>query len=508
MRNLKHASMTSALALAACFTAFSDANAQAVYGGGGTLASSVYRQLFDCWGVPITGDTVPTGCSLTSGDVGGLAAQILYAPVGSGGGKRAFVNHDGSTSGTIGLGTPAASNSVPFTSTYLTAYGYPEFYFAGSDDVLKPSDVATYGANLHGQNGNTAFGAILEIPAMIVDVTIPFNGKDGNGVALNIQNATPTGGSSGLNLSRQAVCGIVSGHITQWNNAILTALNNGVALGTGNITVVHRSDSSGTTFLTTNALAEQCVGVVGPTSETNATLALYQMPWSDNTVATSQCPALPYRGANTVNWPDLVNDQCGNAIPNPGGGHFVGKSGSGGVANTVLSTNGAIGYVSPDFVQPVKFSGPAAANLQNQYDIDNSTGTFEPPTAANATTAMAAANASFTTAGLTNPLNWSEQGVVPNPLSQGAYAISGFTWFDFYQCYNSTPATGFGNPLPAIISYLSFHYTSPTANTILNANGFASIPANWLSDVATLALSSTSAFNNNGTGTCTGINGS
>jgi len=497
MRQLKHASLTAAVALLATTSIYESANAQAIYSGGGTLASRVYRQLFDCWGVPVNTaiSPVPAGCSSTSGDVGGLAAQALYAPVGSGAGKRAFTHNDGSSSTSTGLGTPATTNTVPFTSTFLPAYGYPDFHFAGSDDVLSASDIATYNSVV----GTAHAGAIIQLPALITTVTIPFNGKDGAGNPLNIVNAIPPGGSSGLNLSRQALCGIFSGHITQWNNPILTALNGGTVLGTGNITVVHRSDGSGTTFLTTNALAAQCVSQFGPTNETNSTLTLYEFPWSDRTVATTQCPALPFRGTNQANWPDLATDQCGNAIPNPGAGHFASASGSGGVEGLVASTNGAIGYVSPDFAQPILVSGPATANLQDQFDLDNGTGTFEPPTAANAVTAMSSAVPNFPGTSITNPLNWSAQGVVPNPNQQGAYAISGFTWLDFYQCYDSA------GDLNALFSLLSFHYANPQANSILNANGFASIPGSWLNAAVTLVTASSSSMGTAGSGACSAV---
>ncbi|KAH2825245.1 60 kDa chaperonin 1, partial [Aspergillus fumigatus] len=117
-------------------------------------------------------------------------------------------------------------------------------------------------------------------------VAVAHNQKDGNGNPLNLSGGT-------LKLSRQALCGIVSGHITKWDNNILKALNGGVAPGGGQITFVHRSDGSGTTFLFTNALVAQCAGVFGPNNEGDATLALYNFPFTDKTLPGSQCPAIP-----------------------------------------------------------------------------------------------------------------------------------------------------------------------------------------------------------------------
>jgi phosphate transport system substrate-binding protein len=501
MRNMKLALLAGVAVIGSVGLAGS-ANAQsAIYGGGSTLASKVYRQMFDCWGLQANASfPLSTSCVDASGnqttDVSGLSVQILYAPVGSGAGKRALANHDGSNSTATGLGTPAASNTVPYTSTLFPAYGYPTLHFAGSDDVITQTDV-----NLYNTNGGPAnYGAILQIPAFSTTVTIPFNGKDGNGNALAISNAVPAGGSSGLNLSRQAFCGIFSGHITKWDNPILTALNGGSPLGTGTITVVHRADGSGTTFLTTNALKAQCAGVFGPNNETDPTPALYEFNYTDRGTSTAQCNvAIPVRGANTINWPDLVNDQCGQPIAarNSGGGTYLGATGSGGVVNTVTATNGAIGYVSPDFVQnpnaPVPVTtGLATANLQSQYDIDNSTGLFQPPTATGAGIAMSAANPTFDAASILNPINWSRQGVVPNPLLSGSYPISGFTWLDLYQCYKAAD-------LASIQTYLTYHYTdTATAPAILNSNGFSPIPSNWLNYVTTLTQSSTSALGNCG----------
>lgn len=36
-----------------------------------------------------------------------------------------------------------------------------------------------------------------------------------------------------------------------------------------------------------------------------------------------------------------------------------------------------------------------------------------------------------------NPLAWSAQLTVPDPIVQGAYPIAGFTDFGYYQCYAS-----------------------------------------------------------------------
>src|SRR5579862_8061376 len=108
MANLKHATATAAVALCATFGALDSAKAaDFVYSGGSTLASVVYRQLMDTWDFPMVSSGTPGGCGVTATDISGNFAAIFYAAEGSGAGKRALVNHDGSTSGSTGLGTAA-----------------------------------------------------------------------------------------------------------------------------------------------------------------------------------------------------------------------------------------------------------------------------------------------------------------------------------------------------------------------------------------------------------------
>lgn len=59
-----------------------------------------------------------------------------------------------------------------------------------------------------------------------------------------------------LKLDGAALADIYIGKISKWNDARLTALNPGVPLPNQDITVVHRSDGSGTTFIFTNYLAK------------------------------------------------------------------------------------------------------------------------------------------------------------------------------------------------------------------------------------------------------------
>ena len=64
-----------------------------------------------------------------------------------------------------------------------------------------------------------------------------------------------------LKLNADLLAKIYSGTITMWNDAAITALNPGVTLPATKISVVHRSDSSGTTWIFTNYLQAAAPGV-------------------------------------------------------------------------------------------------------------------------------------------------------------------------------------------------------------------------------------------------------
>ncbi len=514
----------------ATFGVAEQADAQTfINGGGATLPSKVYRQLFDCYAFPVDGNTVvipgvpgsgsgvvdagqadagrkipalaiAAACPNPAGNLTAGLTQFLYSPVGSGGGKRAFRTFNAG-SGSAGLGVPSASNSIPYVSAFSQNYGYPHLHFAGSDDIVLASDLAAYSSTGSATNPvNTLTGRWLQIPALAAGVTVSHSQNDGNHSPLNLAPGVS------LKLSRKAVCGIMSGHVTQWDNSIITA-DNGVTVGHGPITFVHRSDGSGTNFLFTNAMAAQCVGIFGPNNETpGAPLALYSFPWTDLTLAATQCPAIPAQGSNQTNWPDVSPDQCGTAVSNPGGGHFNNGNGNAGVVAQIHAIDGAIGYVTPDFVDPVVPIGtgpgdglPTAA-VQNQYDIDNGLTAFEKPTFQNVAIAMSAQVPVFDDTSRANPLNWSRQMVNPNPTLPGAYPIAGYTQLNLYQCYADA------NVYNGLLSYLGFHYTQDISKNILHAQQFTEVPGPWFDEILKLLSpdNATTGFNLGGVGACSG----
>lgn len=144
---------------------------------------------------------------------------------------------------------------------------------------------------------------LLQFPAIIGGV-VP---------VINLDGIAP----GQLKLTGEVIANIHLGKITKWNDAAITGLNSGVNLPATNITVVHRADSSGTTFLWTDYLSKVS-------------------PEFQKTV-----------GANTaVKWPT-----------------GVGGKGNEGVAANVQRVKGAFGYVEYSYAKKNKI---AYAQLKNR----------------------------------------------------------------------------------------------------------------------------------------------
>ena len=124
-----------------------------------------------------------------------------------------------------------------------------------------------------------------------------------------------------LKLTADVIAGIHLGKITKWNDPAITALNAGVTLPATNITVVHRADGSGTTFLWTDYL-----------SKANADFAKVV-------------------GAGTaVKWPT-----------------GVGGKGNEGVAANIQRVKGAFGYVEYAYAKKNKIAHAQLKNRDGEF---------------------------------------------------------------------------------------------------------------------------------------------
>ena len=124
-----------------------------------------------------------------------------------------------------------------------------------------------------------------------------------------------------LKLTAEVVANIYLGKITKWNDATIAALNPDVKLPAQDITVVHRSDGSGTTFLFTDWL-----------SKTNP-------EWKEKVGA-----------AAALKWP-----------------LGIGGKGNEGVAAMVLQSKGSIGYVEYAYVKRNKMTYAQLKNRDGKF---------------------------------------------------------------------------------------------------------------------------------------------
>ncbi len=210
--------------------------------------------------------------------------------------------------------------------------------FAGSDGIVKPEDVPKFK------------GEFVYIPTVSAPITVSYN----------------LDGVKDLQLDADSIAKIFQRQITTWDDAALKGLNPSAKLPSTPITVVHRSDGSGTTENFTKYL-----------------VAAAPSTWT-------------LKSGSTVEWP--ADTQAGN--------------GNSGVASTVKSTAGAIGYVD--------LSDAKASKLQ-LAQLKNAAGKFVAPTVDGASAALEGATVA---ADLTyNPLN---------APGDKAYPIAAPTWILVY----------------------------------------------------------------------------
>jgi len=168
-----------------------------------------------------------------------------------------------------------------------------------------------------------------------------------------------------LKLPRDVYSEIFQGKITKWNDPKIAAANPGAKLPDQNITVVHRSDGSGTTAVFTKHLS-----------------------------------------AISPDWKTAVGD--GKTVQWPKTGTFLGAKGNEGITSQILQTAGSIGYIEYGYAKNnnVKF-----ASLQNKA------GTFVVPSDESASAALA-----------TVPLPEDLRAFIEDPEGATSYPIVTYTW--------------------------------------------------------------------------------
>ncbi len=218
------------------------------------------------------------------------------------------------------------------------------FDFAGTDAPLTDEQMAQVAPN-----------QLLHIPTVMGAVAVTYN---------------VSGVGNGLRLTPDVLADIYLGVIVKWNDTRITAINPGVQLPDQRITVVRRSDSSGTTFIFTDYLSE-----------------------------VSERWQREVGKATSVRWP----------------GTTVGAHGNAGVAAQVSQLPGAIGYVE---------LSTAIASKLNMAQLRNRAGHFIAPTVDATSTAAA---------GLVQEMPKDMRTSLVNSPGAGAYPIVGLTWILVYR---------------------------------------------------------------------------
>ena len=184
--------------------------------------------------------------------------------------------------------------------------------FGASDKPLKPEELAK--------------DKLLQFPAVVGGVVFVVN--------------IPGVKEGEMKLDGATACGLFLGDIKKWNDPKITALNAGLKLPDADITVVHRSDGSGTTAIFTDYLNGVCPA------------------WKEKV------------GSGTsVNWPV-----------------GIGGRGNEGVANYVAKTANSIGYVEFAYAKQNKLVHTKLKNKAGTFVEPNfesfedaaETGTFDP----------------------------------------------------------------------------------------------------------------------------------
>lgn len=181
-------------------------------------------------------------------------------------------------------------------------------------------------------------------------------------------------GVEGLKLSREAYVGIMKGDITKWNDPKIAKANPDAKLPDLPITVVHRSDGSGTT-----AVFTQHLSAIDPNWE--------------KTIGSGK----------TVEWPTSK-------------GKFIGGKGNEGVTAAIQQNEGAIGYVEYGYAKNNKLTMAALENKAGKFVEANDQ------------------TAADTLSSVTLPENLRE--FITDPEGEQSYPIVTYTWILAYKKYD------------------------------------------------------------------------
>ncbi|MEM6520251.1 MAG: phosphate ABC transporter substrate-binding protein PstS [Cyanobacteria bacterium P01_D01_bin.71] len=176
-----------------------------------------------------------------------------------------------------------------------------------------------------------------------------------------------------LNLTRDAYTNILLGNITTWNDPAIADANPDVELPDTAITVVHRSDGSGTTGVFTKHLS-----------------------------------------AISSDWESQIGE--GKTVEWPTTGNFIGAKGNEGITAQLQQTEGAIGYIE---------YGYAVNNEVTIAALENASGSFVTPSGESASKTLEAVE-----------LPENLRAFITDPEGADSYPVVTYTWLLAYESYD------------------------------------------------------------------------
>jgi phosphate transport system substrate-binding protein len=289
-----------------------------------------------------------------------LVAFVACNPGGNG----------GSGTGAVSLQGAGASFPSPLYQKWLSEYGklhpnvkidYQSIGSGGGIKQLKEQtvDFGASDAPMKDEDLKSAPGEVLHIPTVLGAVVITYNLQ---------------GLSQPLRFSPETLADIFLGKIRKWNDPKIAADNPGITLPATDITVVHRSDSSGTSAVFTDYLSK------------------VSSEWKDK-VGSGTSP----------NWPA-----------------GIGGKGNEGVTGQVKNTPNTIGYIELAY---------AVQNKLPVAQVKNANGNFVAPSI-DAVTAAASASAANTPEDL--------RVSITNAAGADVYPISSYTYILIYKNQKDT----------------------------------------------------------------------
>ena len=287
-----------------------------------------------------------------------------------------------------------------FTNAFLNP-GTPTIELTGDGSSLVYPILSQWTSNYHGLHSNVQINyqsvgsgtGVTDFTNKVVD----FAGTDAAPVPSSLPNTTLTipetigavtlaynipGVPTGLHLNENLTAEIFNGAITYWDNASITGINNGLSLPHNLITTVHRSDSSGTTFIFEGYLLKSSF------------------------------------------WPFIPQSK---SWPSGAGGASLAGAQNNGVATDVLTTPNSIGYVEVAYA--------LQNNMNVAYVQNQARSSYIKPTLANITAAVSSADVSSLPTGLQD---WSAVSLILQP-GANSYPIVSFTYIIVYQQLNVRP---------------------------------------------------------------------